>query len=105
MDKRYSCRKAADVRDAVSKALYARVFRWMVARINSYLQPRPSEEYLQIGMGGECVCTVTVLAATCVYCSVLGLCSYNVILYNKNYGSIKELAGSYWQVLLVGKSI
>ena len=55
MDKRYSCRKAADVRDAVSKALYARVFHWMVARLNSYLQPPPAEEDLHIGMGAEAV--------------------------------------------------
>ena len=49
VDKRYTCTKAADVRDAIAKALYAKMFQWIVLRINAYLQPRPSHEHLNIG--------------------------------------------------------
>ena len=50
VDKRYTCTKAADVRDAIAKALYAKMFQWIVLRINAYLQPRASHEHLNIGM-------------------------------------------------------
>ena len=49
VDKRYTCTKAADVRDAIAKALYAKMFQWIVLRINAYLQPRSSHEHLNIG--------------------------------------------------------
>ncbi len=49
VDKMYSCSKAADVRDAMAKALYARLFQWMVSRLNSYLQPPSRAEHLHIG--------------------------------------------------------
>jgi len=52
VDKRYTCTKAADVRDAVAKELYAKMFQWIVLRLNAYLQPRPSPDHLNIGRQG-----------------------------------------------------
>lgn len=49
MDKLYSSEKARDVRDAVAKALYSRMFHWLVARLNSYLQPSETKDLLTIG--------------------------------------------------------
>lgn len=49
VDKLYTCSKAADVRDAMAKALYARLFQWMVSRLNSYLQPPSRADHLHIG--------------------------------------------------------
>ena len=46
----YNSRKACDVRDATAKALYERVFAWIVHKINDSLSPLPEENCNQIGI-------------------------------------------------------
>ena len=53
VDKLYSCLKASVVRDAAAKALYARMFQWIISRSNSHLEPKSTAKdycYLDIGM-------------------------------------------------------
>ena len=53
IDKPYTCAKAADVRDAIAKTLYQRMFRWIIHHINVVLEPPEKEGYLHIGEGCE----------------------------------------------------
>ena len=46
----YNARKACDVRDATAKALYERVFAWIVHKINDSLSPSPDKNQNQIGI-------------------------------------------------------
>ena len=49
VDKLYSPSKAVDVRDALAKALYSRMFHWLVSRINNYIAPQNDGNYTGIG--------------------------------------------------------
>ena len=49
IDKTYSCGKAGDVRDAIAKAIYQRMFRYIIHHINMALEPQEREDYLHLG--------------------------------------------------------
>ena len=63
IDKKYSCSKSSYVRDATAKAIYQRMFRYIIHHINIVLEPPQREDYLHIGEQT----TLFVCVFVCIY--------------------------------------